>query len=123
MDSPISFSTSCSRISTNSRLENTASHSFFGNPTRISLCMWPSPSEENLKGILGRAEDNFFAITAPRAAFSCQISQETVSQKKGVRRKDALKRQFQNTPILGRSPNGFVKRPGYNRRRLQITFR
>src|SRR6266404_1247376 len=54
MGSPISFSTSCSRISTNSRFENTASHSFFGNPTRISLCIewpsWPSPSE----GLEGR---------------------------------------------------------------------
>src|SRR6266550_2067789 len=103
MGSPISFSTSCSRISTNSRFENTASHSFFGNPTRISLCIewpsWPSPSEGTLKEDLKPAEEDFFAITAPCAALSCQISQETVSQRKGVRRKDALKRRLQTTPI------------------------
>src|SRR2546423_12502425 len=82
MDSPISFSTSCSRISTNSKLANTSSHSFFGNPTRISLCMWPSPSEGVLKEDLKPAEEDFFAITAPCAAFSYQISQETVSLRK-----------------------------------------
>src|SRR2546429_2935447 len=99
MDSPISFSTSCSRISTNSRFANSASHSLFGNPTRISLCIeWPLPSEGTLKEDLKPAEEDFFAITAPCAAFSCQISQETVS-KEGVRRKDALKRRFQTTPI------------------------
>src|SRR6266550_1812440 len=112
MGSPISFSTSCSRISTNSRFENTASHSFFGNPTRISLCIewpsWPSPSEGTLKEDLKPAEEDFFAITAPCAALSCQISQETVSQRKGVRRKDALKRRLQTTPYLSRWPNRFV---------------
>src|SRR6266480_5468507 len=97
MGSPISFSTSCSRISTNSRFANTASHSLLDSPARISLCMWPSPSEEDLKEDLKPAEEDFFTINGSLRSVSCQISQETVSQRKGVRRKDALKRQLQTT--------------------------
>src|SRR5947207_9284515 len=99
MGSPISLRTSWIRISTNSRFENTASHSFFDSPARISLCIeWPSPSEGTCKEDLKPAEEDFFAINGSLRSVSCQISQETVSQK-GVRRKDALKRQLQITPI------------------------
>src|SRR5438552_13453089 len=100
MGSPISFSPSCSRISTNSRFENTASHSFFGNPTRISLCIewpsWPSPSE-GLEGRFETSRERFLCHNGSLRSVSCQISQETVSQRKGVRRKDALKRRLQTT--------------------------
>src|SRR2546430_10915977 len=84
MVSPISFSTSRSRISTNSRFANTASHSLLDSPARISLCIeWPSPSEEALKEDLKPAEKDFFAINGSLRSVSCQISQETVSQDGG----------------------------------------
>src|SRR5256885_3345085 len=87
MGSPISFSTSCSRISTNSRFANTASHSFFGSPTRISLCIewpsWPSPSEETLKEDLKPAEEDFFAITAPCAALAVRFRKKPSPKERG----------------------------------------